>query len=57
MMDYVLVRFGLPPAALGTEILDAIFVLNPRSTTTLQTSFLQKVYEGVKTSYQYIHEE
>jgi len=53
MMDYVLERFGLPPAALGKDVLDAVFALNQKSPTAGE-EFVRKVYEGVQTSHKFI---
>jgi Fic family protein len=54
IMDHVLESFGLPPAVLGEDVLDALFCLNPKSAGG--EAFVRKVYEGVQQSYKMIHE-
>ncbi len=54
MMDYVLYRTGLPPAILGKEVLDAVFVLNPKSLNGNE-QFVRKIFTGVIGSYGHIY--
>ncbi|CCB89171.1 Fic family protein [Simkania negevensis] len=56
MMDYVLERFGLPPAALGESVDDAVFGLKVKSPRQ-QDEFVRKVFGGVQRSYSMIHGE
>ncbi|WP_420420708.1 Fic family protein [Simkania sp.] len=54
MMDYVLERFGLPPAALGASVDDAVFGLKVKSPQQ-QQEFVRKIFEGVQKSYCMVH--
>jgi Fic family protein len=54
MMDFVLERFGLPPAALGKDVLDAVYALNPKS-REVGEALVNKVLEGIKMSHQTIN--
>jgi len=52
MMDYALERFGLPPAVLGKNVLDAVYTLKPKQ---IGEVFVRKVFEGVKRSHEMVY--
>ncbi|MCB1075003.1 MAG: Fic family protein [Simkania sp.] len=54
MMDFVLERFGLPPAALGKNVLDAVYALDSKKPEAGE-AFVLKVFQGVQTSHKTIN--
>ena len=55
VMNYVLESSGLPSAILGDKVLDAVFSLKPRKSQSEQEVFVNKIYQGVKKSAQFIN--
>lgn len=55
MMDYVLMKFNLPPAALGghENVLDSVFALRPKSPDA-GVAFVQKIFAGVRASKEFL---
>lgn len=55
MMNYVLESFEIPPAILGQDVLDAVFVLKPKRSMEENKAFIRKIFEGVQRSHDFIY--
>jgi len=54
MMDFVLIRCGLPPADLGSNVNDALFAFKEKPSAEAAQAFVTKVFEGVQRSHKSI---